>query len=125
VRGEPPQLPLDGGRVERALSNLVRNALEHTPPGGWVRVMVFLENGWVGVRVADSGEGIDRRELERIWNRFYRGEKSRRRSYGEDGAGLGLAIVRGVVEAHGGQVAVKSSAGRGATFEMRLPRPGV
>ncbi|MBI1886387.1 MAG: HAMP domain-containing histidine kinase [Chloroflexi bacterium] len=122
VKGEPPHLPLDGARIERALSNLVRNALQHTPVGGWVKVMVFAEDGWVSLRVADSGEGIDRGELERIWARFYRGDKSRQRAKGGDGAGLGLAIVRGVVAAHSGQVAARSSPGRGATFEIRLPR---
>ena len=122
VAGAPPQLRLDGTRIERAVSNLVRNALEHTPAGGRVDVTVFADDGWVGLRVADSGEGIAASELEHVWERFYRGEKSRRRSDGGDGAGLGLAIVRGIVEAHGGRVTAASAPGRGATFEMQLPR---
>jgi len=122
VAGAPPQLRLDGTRIERAVANLVRNALEHTPAGGCVDVTVFADDGWVGLRVQDSGEGIAALELEHVWERFYRGEKSRRRSDGGDGAGLGLAIVRGIVEAHGGRVTAASAPGRGATFEMRLPR---
>jgi two-component system sensor histidine kinase BaeS len=120
--GGAPEVPLDGARLERALANLVRNALEHTPSGGRVDVAVFAENGVVGVRVQDGGEGIAANDLPRIWERFYRAEKSRRRSSsGADGAGLGLAIVKGIVEAHGGTVEAASAPGSGATFTVRLP----
>jgi two-component system, OmpR family, sensor histidine kinase SaeS len=113
---------LDGSRIERALSNLVRNAIEHTPEGGRVEVRAMNGNGFVEFSVSDTGEGIDPADLPRIWNRFYRAEKSRRRSAGNlDGAGLGLAIVRGIAEAHGGSVSAESVAGQGATFILRLP----
>lgn len=123
VEGAPPELSLDGARIERVAANLVRNALEHTPGGGRVDVSVFAEDGFVALRVADTGEGIDADDLARVWDRFYRAEKSRRRGPGAaDGAGLGLAIVRGFVEAHGGAVEAAAASGRGATFTVRLPR---
>ena len=113
---------IDGARMERAIANLVRNAIQHTPAGGRIDVAVERENGWVDVRVSDTGEGIDPADLPRIWDRFYRAEKSRRRGPGDaGGAGLGLAIVRGIVEAHGGTVAAESAPERGSTFTLRLP----
>ena len=123
IAGSPPELALDGARIERAISNLVRNALEHTQEGGRVDVSVFVDDGSVGLRVSDNGEGIDANDLAHVWDRFYRAEKSRKRTPGaSDGAGLGLAIVRGIVEAHGGTVDLASLPGRGATFTARLPR---
>src|SRR5260370_32536909 len=106
---------LDGARMERAIANLVRNAIQHTPAGGRIDVAVERQNGSVDVRVTDSGEGIDPVDLPRIWDRVYRAEKSRRRGPGDaDGAGLGLAIVRGIIEAHGGSVAAESAPERGS-----------
>jgi two-component system sensor histidine kinase BaeS len=115
---------LDGDRIQRAVANLLRNAIEHTPAGGRVEVGVSASNGWVDVRVADTGEGIDAQDLPRIWDRFYRTDKSRARngSRNADGAGLGLAIVRGIVEAHGGSVFAESQCGEGSTFTLRLSR---
>jgi signal transduction histidine kinase len=125
TEGAPPELSLDGARMERVAGNLVRNALEHTPTGGRVDVSVFVGDGWVALRVADTGDGIDAADATRIWNRFYRAERSRQRvSGGADGAGLGLAIVRGFVEAHGGDVEARSTPGRGAVFTVRLPKNG-
>lgn len=123
VHGTPADVAVDGARIERALSNLVRNALEHTPRGGRVVVGVEANDSAVIARVSDSGDGIDPADLPRVWERFYRAERSRaRRNEAGDGAGLGLAIVRGIVEAHGGTVGVQSTRGTGATFEMRLPK---
>ena len=122
MNGEPPELSLDGSRIERAVANLVRNAVEHTPQQGHVEVSVRAEDGWVRLSVVDDGDGIEAHDLPHIWKRFYRAEKSRNREPGNaDGAGLGLAIVRGIVEAHGGAVDVRSTSGHGATFTLSLP----
>lgn len=122
IDGFLPALMLDGGRMERVLANLVRNALEHTPAGGSVAMAIGGEDRWARVRVSDSGEGIDAADLPHVWDRFYRAEPSRARGpRSDDGAGLGLAIVRGIVEAHGGRVAVESAPGEGASFDLWLP----
>ncbi len=123
LEGEPPDVSVDGARLERAVDNLVRNALEHTPAGGRVEVSVAGDDGWVALRVSDTGDGIDEADLSHVWDRFYRAEKSRKRDPAStDGAGLGLAIVRGIVEAHGGAVDVDSGPRRGSVFTLRLPR---
>lgn len=122
AESEPlPDVELDGDRFERAVSNLVRNALQHTPKGGEIRAQVRLEDGWLALDVKDNGEGFDASQAQQVWNRFYRGDKSRGRKGSGDGAGLGLSIVRGFVEAHGGRVECTSAPGRGATFTVRLP----
>jgi signal transduction histidine kinase len=122
VEGEPPELPLDGARIERVAANLLRNALEHTPADGRIDVSVYADHGYVALRVSDTGEGIKAADLTRVWERFYRSEQSRRRGPdAADGAGLGLAIVRGFVDAHGGVVNAESAPGEGATFTVRLP----
>jgi signal transduction histidine kinase len=122
IESQPAPLSLDGGRIERAVANLVRNAIEHTPAGGRIDVSVGAPNGAVELHVRDNGEGIDAADLMQIWERFYRGDKSRNRATAPmDGAGLGLAIVRGIVEAHGGSVDARSEIGAGSTFTLRLP----
>lgn len=121
VEGNAPALDVDGDRMERAVANLVRNALEHTPRDGHVVVRVVREDRSVRLDVSDDGEGIDAEHLPRVWERFYRSEASRRRAVDtDDGAGLGLAIVRGVVQAHGGEVGAVSRPQTGATFTIRL-----
>ena len=121
VDSSPPEIEVDGGRIERAIGNLVRNALEHTPGGGRVLVSVAATNGNVDLRVADSGSGIAPSDLPHVWERFYRADTSRGRNGNGDGAGLGLAITRGIVGAHGGSVEAISGGGDGATFVLRLP----
>jgi signal transduction histidine kinase len=121
VTGDPPALMLDGSRIERALTNLVRNALEHTPSGGSVELAVWSDSADVVATVRDTGEGIDTAHLPRIWERFYRADPSRVRREIGGGAGLGLAIVRGIVEAHSGSVDVQSVVGAGSCFTVRLP----
>jgi signal transduction histidine kinase len=124
VVGEPSMAAIDGARMERAIGNLVRNALEHSPEGETVRVVVGPDGtSAVALSVHNRGTAIPIGELRRVWERFYRGDSSRTRGGrgGADGAGLGLAIVKGIVETHEGSVAVISDAGVGTTFSMRLP----
>lgn len=110
---------MDAPRIGRVLNNLVSNALRHTPPGGKVEVHASRQGDWARVDIRDSGAGIPAEDMPYIFERFYRGEKSRSRLTG--GAGLGLAIARGIVEAHGGQIGVESASGDGANFYFVLP----
>jgi signal transduction histidine kinase len=112
-------ISMDTRRIGRVLNNLIGNAIQHTPKGGKVRVAVGRVPIGVRVEVADSGEGISEEDLPYIFDRFYRGEKSRSRATG--GAGLGLAIARGIVAAHGGTIAVESLPGEGTRFFFTLP----
>ena len=122
IQDEVPLAMLDGDRLERAISNLLRNALEHTPPGGLIHVSVHGGDGRAAVEISDTGEGIDEEDLPNIWTRFYRAERSRARiGDASDGVGLGLAITKGIVELHGGQVEVRSRPGAGSVFTVVLP----
>lgn len=113
---------MDAQRVGRVLFNLVSNALRHTPSGGQIEIHAYRENDLCRVDVSDTGEGIQPEDLPYLFDRFYRGEKSRNRSTG--GAGLGLAIARGIVEAHDGTISVESHPGQGARFSFTLPVSG-
>ncbi len=99
--------------------NLVDNAIRYTPGGGRVDVSVTVDGSDVVLLVRDTGIGIPRRDLPRVFERFYRVDRARSRETG--GTGLGLAIVKHVAENHGGSVTVESELGRGSTFEVRLP----
>lgn len=109
---------MDTQAIGRVLNNLIGNALRHTPAQGRVSVWV-RRNPNVEVTVSDTGEGIRAEDIPHVFERFYRGEKSRSRATG--GAGLGLAIARGIVQAHGGEINVESEMGKGAQFTFRLP----
>ncbi len=122
IGDDVPPLDLDAARMERAIANLVRNAIEHSPRDTAIEARLTRDGRSALLSVTDQGEGIAAAALPHIWDRFYRGEPSRRRQAGlGDGAGLGLAIVRGIVEAHAGRVSVRSTPGVGSTFEVRLP----
>jgi len=109
---------MDAQRIGRALNNLVSNALRYTPSGGRVQVSASRKADSFLVEVMDTGEGINPEDLPLIFERFYRGEKSRSRVTG--GAGLGLAIAKGIVEAHGGRIDVESSE-HGTRFFFTMP----
>jgi signal transduction histidine kinase len=111
---------IDARQIGRVLANLVDNALRHTGPSGTVEVRAALATEGVRVEVSDTGEGIAAEDLDHVFEQFYRGEKSRSRATG--GAGLGLAIARGIVEAHRGRIGVESSPGTGASYYFVLPR---
>jgi len=108
----------DGALLERALANLVDNALKYTPDGGRIRIRAGFDGGQVALAVDDNGMGIPEADLPRIFERFYRVDKSRSRDLG--GTGLGLSIVKHIVQIHGGTISV-SSTPAGSTFTLRVP----
>ncbi len=105
--------------LEQAVVNLLDNAIKYSEPGSAVEVAAQRANGDVVIAVRDYGCGIPKEHLSRIFERFYRVDKARSRKMG--GTGLGLAIVKHIVQAHGGQVNVESTVGKGSTFTIRLP----
>lgn len=119
VPGGLPEVDIDRERIGQVLRNLLNNALAHTPADGEIGVSAVRENGAVWVSVCDTGEGISPEDLPHVFDRFYRADRSRARLTG--GYGLGLAIVRQLVLAHGGTITVKSEVGRGSTFRFSVP----
>ena len=111
---------LDPARIGRVLSNLLANALRHTPDGGRIAIEASGGPAEVRISVRDNGEGIAPEDLPHVFESFYRGEKSRGRASG--GSGLGLAIARGFVEAHSGVISAVSPPGQGCTVSFTLPR---
>jgi len=117
--GDLPGADVDPQRIGQVLRNLLDNALTHTGPGGEIAVAARLSGEWIEVSVRDTGSGIAAEDLPYVFERFYRADKSRSRATG--GAGLGLAIARQLVEAHGGRLEVESEIGRGTRFIFTLP----
>jgi len=109
----------DAQQLHQVVTNLVMNAIEYNRPGGEVKVAVSQENGSAVLTVSDNGPGIAGEDLPHVFERFYRADKSRTSAEGH--TGLGLAICKAIVEAHGGWVEVSSAPGEGATFTIRLP----
>jgi len=111
-------VPVDRIRMRQVFANLLDNALKYTPEGGKVRISIRWKSEMAEVVFRDNGIGIPVEEQDKIWTRLYRGDKSR----SQRGLGLGLSLVKAVVEAHGGQVTVSSEPGMGSEFAVRLPK---
>lgn len=112
-------LKIDEPRMMQVLDNLVSNALHHTPEGGKVRLTAEQVGNTIRLQVSDTGEGIAPEDLDRVFERFYRGDKARPTEEGS--SGLGLAIAKALVEAHGGRIWVESTVGAGTTFFVEVP----
>lgn len=113
----PASVLADPVRIEQVAANLIDNAVKYTPSGGRVAVDVESSGNRAVLRVSDTGQGMDASEVPRIWERLFRGDRSRH----ERGLGLGLSLVKAVVEAHGGTVDVSSTLGQGSVFTVTLP----
>jgi signal transduction histidine kinase len=121
LKSDLPQLPAiigDGDRLAQVVTNLVDNAIDHTPESGTVKVYGSQDSGWITIHVQDTGSGIPQEQLARIFERFYQMDKSRS---SKRGSGLGLAISCEIIEAHQGKLEAKSIEGRGSRFSVRLP----
>jgi heavy metal sensor kinase len=117
VELEPLEITGDSERLAQVVTNLLTNAIQYNHDGGQVRVKLKSENGLAVLTVADTGAGISAEDVPRVFERFYRADKSR----STGGNGLGLAISKAVVEAHGGTIEVSSAENFGTTFTVRLP----
>lgn len=112
----PVKLKADSGRLVQALGNIVANAIKFTPAGGTVTISAERRDGAVAFEVEDTGSGIAPEHVPRLFDRFWQANRKDRR-----GVGLGLSIVKGIADAHGGEVKVESHPGRGSTFRLEIP----
>ncbi|WP_213371791.1 sensor histidine kinase [Mesobacillus boroniphilus] len=110
-------LKIDNGRIKQVLANLIDNAVKY----GGTNIIVKVEKlgGYLQINIKDNGQGIEKEDLPSIFNPFFRGEKSRSRESG--GTGIGLAIVKYIIEAHGGEIRAVSKPGKGSEFVFTLP----
>ncbi|MGB1251468.1 MAG: sensor histidine kinase [Candidatus Promineifilaceae bacterium] len=121
LQGEAQLVQADTGRLRQIITNLVGNAIRHTPHGGQILLHLSDTETQATIAVTDSGEGIAQEHLEHLFDRFYRADKSRTRGTG--GSGLGLAIARALIEGHDGTIAAESAGvGKGSTFTIQLPK---
>ena len=119
VHSELPLLQGDADRLRQVMTNLLTNAFHHTPAGGTIVIEAEADSECMIIRVIDTGVGIAPSDLPHLFERFYRADKARSRAKG--GSGLGLSIVRSLVELHGGTVQVESKLGQGSRFTLKLP----
>ena len=115
----PVEITGDAERLAQVVANLLTNAIQYNPPGGEVRVTLEAQTGLAVLTVSDTGPGISAGDLPHVFERFYRGDKSRTTANGS--AGLGLSISKAIIEAHGGTIEVSSRENAGAAFIVRLP----
>lgn len=118
-----PGLPLlraDRTRIGQVLLNLIHNAVKFTPAGGSIHLSVSDQDGWIVYQVEDTGVGVEPEDIDRLFERFYKADRSRR----SHGTGLGLAIAKHIVQAHGGSIEARRNRPRGMVFEFRLPVSG-
>jgi two-component system phosphate regulon sensor histidine kinase PhoR len=121
--GLPETLPLvsaDPDRIQQVITNLLHNAIKFTPPGGHIRIFAFTQKNNVVIAVQDTGAGIPPADVKRIFERFYKTDRAR----SQGGMGLGLAIAKHLVQAHGGSIWLESEIGHGSTFYFSLPTAG-
>jgi len=119
IEEDLPAVRADRNAISQAIMNLLDNAIQYSPDVKEIGVRVFAVEGQVTVAVVDHGVGIPANEIDKVFDRFYRGGAALTRAV--KGSGLGLALVREIVEAHGGIVRVESEPGQGSTFSIRLP----
>jgi signal transduction histidine kinase len=121
VHNNNPPIALSGDEdlLKRMILNLLDNAVKYTPAGGEISLTLERQNGNAQIVVRDTGIGISEQDQLRVFDRFYRVDKARSRALG--GAGLGLSIVRWIVDAHGGKIQIHSSDGIGSVFTVELP----
>jgi two-component system phosphate regulon sensor histidine kinase PhoR len=112
-----PSVSADKERVRQIVANLLHNAIKFTPAGGEIKIITRALEKSVAVDIADTGIGIPAEDVPRVFERFYKGDKGRT----GEGTGMGLAIARHVIEAHGGNISVESEEGKGSTFSFTLP----
>ncbi|TVR91362.1 MAG: PAS domain-containing protein [Spirochaetaceae bacterium] len=118
--GGLPMARVNPALLEQALVNLINNAVKYSPKVSEVRVVTRISESLLKIEVTDQGEGIPRKDIERVFERFYRVDRARSRNVG--GTGLGLAIVKHIGIAHGGEVTVMSTEGQGSTFTLHIPQ---
>ena len=115
------QIQADRNRIQQITANLLDNAIKYSRLGGSIDVSAHEDGPFAVIVVTDQGIGIAPEEINQIWDRLYRGDRSRSKR----GLGLGLSLVRAIVEAHGGQVKVESRLDEGSTFSVMLPKTGL
>jgi two-component system, OmpR family, phosphate regulon sensor histidine kinase PhoR len=119
ISSELPLIWADRDKLAQILVNILDNAVKFTPSSGKISISAVQENGFVVVKVTDSGTGIQKSEIPRLGERFYRADKTRSRELG--GTGLGLSIVKHLMKAHNGSIDIASQVGKGTTVSLAFP----